>query len=60
MNKNKKPLILISNDDGLYAKGLSFLVSVASEIGEVVVVAPDKQRSGQSHAITVHEPFIIL
>lgn len=57
MDANDKPLILISNDDGLYAKGIAHLVSIVAEIGEVVVVTPNRQRSGQSHAITVHEPL---
>ncbi len=48
-----KPLILVSNDDGITSKGISTLVSVMKEIGEVVVVAPDSPQSGMGHAITV-------
>ena len=57
MNQKQKPLIFISNDDGIYAEGIKNLVEVATDFGQVVVVAPDGQRSGQSHAITVHDPL---
>lgn len=52
--KNKRPLILVTNDDGITAPGLRTLVSVMSEIGEVVVVAPDKPQSAMGHAITMN------
>lgn len=48
-----KPLILISNDDGVTSKGIRKLVELMSQIGEVVVVAPDGPQSGMGHAITV-------
>lgn len=48
-----KPLILISNDDGITSRGIRKLVEIASKIGEVVVVAPDSPQSGMGHAITV-------
>lgn len=48
-----KPLILITNDDGITSKGISVLVEVMQKIGEVVVVAPDRPNSGMGHAITV-------
>jgi 5'-nucleotidase len=48
-----KPLILVSNDDGITASGIRNLVEVMSKIGEVVVVAPDGPQSGMGHAITV-------
>lgn len=59
MNDNsiKKPLILVANDDGITSKGLRTLVEVASEIGEVVVVAPDSAQSGMGHAITLDHPL---
>jgi 5'-nucleotidase len=53
----KKPLILVTNDDGIHAPGLKALIEVAREIGEVVVVAPDEGRSGMSHAITIKYPL---
>ena len=52
-----KPLIFISNDDGIWAPGISALVEVARNFGEVVVVAPDKPQSGQGHAVTIKEPL---
>ncbi|MGR3809305.1 5'/3'-nucleotidase SurE [Jiulongibacter sp. NS-SX5] len=48
-----KPLILVTNDDGITSKGIAALVSVVKEIGEVVVLAPDSPNSGMGHAITV-------
>ncbi|MCO6489344.1 MAG: 5'/3'-nucleotidase SurE [Phaeodactylibacter sp.] len=53
----KKPLILVTNDDGITAPGIRALVSVARELGEVVVVAPDSPQSGMGHAITVSDPI---
>ena len=49
----KKPIILISNDDGITAPGIRTLVKVMKRIGQVVVVAPDGPQSGMGHAITV-------
>lgn len=49
----KKPLILVSNDDGITAPGIHVLVKVMQRIGEVVVVAPDGPQSGMGHAITI-------
>jgi 5'-nucleotidase len=48
--------ILVSNDDGIHAKGLAELIDVAREFGDVLVVAPDSTRSGMSKAITVDLP----
>ncbi|WP_026969159.1 5'/3'-nucleotidase SurE [Algoriphagus terrigena] len=50
-----KPLILVSNDDGITAKGIRVLVSVMKKLGDVVVVAPDSPQSGMGHAITIGE-----
>lgn len=52
-----KPLILVTNDDGIVAPGIRALVEVASTFGEVVVVAPNKPQSGQGHAITITKPL---
>lgn len=52
-----KPTILVTNDDGIVAPGIRALVEVASQYGEVVVVAPDSPQSGQGHAITIEEPL---
>lgn len=52
-----KPLILITNDDGIYAGGLKALVEVCQPLGDIVIVAPDSPRSGQGHAITLNDPI---
>jgi len=49
--------ILISNDDGIRAKGLKVLTEIARQFGEVLVVAPHTSRSGMSKAITVDQPL---
>ncbi len=54
---SKKPYILISNDDGIYSKGIKALAKVAAEFGDVVVVAPDRQQSAVGHAITLETPL---
>ncbi|WP_452221760.1 5'/3'-nucleotidase SurE [Lacinutrix salivirga] len=51
---SKKPLILVTNDDGITAPGLRTLISVMKTLGDVVVVAPDKPQSGMGHAITIN------
>lgn len=55
----KKPLILVTNDDGITAPGIRFLIDVAKEIGNVIVVAPDSPQSGMGHAITVNSTLYI-
>jgi len=49
----KKPLILVTNDDGITAPGIRTLIKVMNILGDVVVVAPDSPQSGMGHAITV-------
>jgi len=49
----KKPLILVTNDDGITAPGIRALIAVMNTLGDVVVVAPDSPQSGMGHAITV-------
>ncbi len=49
----KKPLILVTNDDGITAPGIRTLIEVMNEIGDVVVLAPDSPQSGMGHAITL-------
>ncbi|MCG9794129.1 5'/3'-nucleotidase SurE [Flavobacterium algicola] len=56
---NQKPLILITNDDGVTAPGIRALIEVMSEIGQVVVVAPDKPQSAMGHAITINNTLYI-
>lgn len=55
----KKPLILVTNDDGISAPGIRALISVMKEIGEVVVVAPDSPQSGMGHAVTVNNTLYL-
>ncbi|KIA84619.1 stationary phase survival protein SurE [Kaistella solincola] len=50
----QKPLILVTNDDGITAPGIRNLVEFMSEIGEVIVVAPNSPQSGKGHAITIN------
>ena len=49
----KKPLILVTNDDGITAPGIRTLIEVMNEIGDVVVLAPDSLQSGMGHGITL-------
>ncbi len=53
----KKPLILVTNDDGMFAPGVKALVEVAQEFGDLIVVAPDSPQSGMGHAITINDPL---
>jgi 5'-nucleotidase len=55
----ERPLILVTNDDGIYAPGIKFLAAVASKFGRIVVVAPDKPQSGMGHAITINSTLRI-
>lgn len=55
--KSGKPVILITNDDGITAPGLRSLVDAMQHLGEVVVVAPDSPQSGMGHAITIGKPL---
>ncbi|MFV0564972.1 MAG: 5'/3'-nucleotidase SurE [Flavobacteriaceae bacterium] len=56
---NTKPLILITNDDGITAPGIRALIEVMNTIGEVVVVAPDSPQSGKGHAVTIDSTLYI-
>ena len=57
--KLQKPLILITNDDGITAPGILALIEVMSEIGDVLVVAPDKPQSAMGHAITINNTIYL-
>ncbi|HMC56440.1 MAG TPA: 5'/3'-nucleotidase SurE [Gemmatimonadaceae bacterium] len=48
--------LLISNDDGILAHGLECLIAAAEPLGEVWVVAPDREQSATSHSLTLHHP----
>ena len=56
---SKKPLILVTNDDGITAPGIRTLIDVMNTIGDVVVVAPDSPQSGKGHAITVDSTLYV-
>ena len=53
----KRPLILVTNDDGATAPGIKALVEISKTIGDVIVVAPDSPQSGKGHAITISDPI---
>lgn len=49
--------ILCTNDDGILAQGLACLVKAAEELGDVTIVAPDREQSATSHSLTLHQPL---
>lgn len=57
MADTQPPLILVCNDDGIFSPGIKALAEVASEFGDVEIVAPDRQQSAVGHAITVNLPL---
>ena len=57
MEEKKKPLILISNDDGYDYDGIQALIAIAREMGDVAVVAPQQHQSGMGSAITIARPL---
>ena len=52
---HEKPLILIANDDGINAPGIHELINYVADMGQIVAIAPDAPRSGQSSAISVNK-----
>lgn len=57
-NSNNRPLILVTNDDGYKAKGVSKLTEIAKEFGDVVVMAASESQSAKSHSITIKDPIM--
>jgi len=53
----QKKLILVSNDDGINAKGLKHLIEMVRPYGELLVVAPKNHQSGMSHSISILKPL---
>jgi 5'-nucleotidase len=53
----ERPIILITNDDGVTAPGIMNLVESVKDLGQIIVVAPDKPQSGMGHAITIGQPL---
>ena len=56
MNNKKRPLILVTNDDGYRAKGIRTLTTYLKDIADIIVFAPDPPQSGMSSAITSINP----
>lgn len=52
--------ILVTNDDGIYSEGIRKLAAALREIGEVIIVAPDREQSAASHALTLHRPLRLM
>ncbi len=50
-------VILVTNDDGIHAAGLRALAAALEDLGEVYVVAPDREQSAVGHALTLHRPL---
>ncbi len=57
---NKKPRILITNDDSIYSKGIKALIEYAAEFGDLFIVAPDSPQSAKGHALTISEPLRLV
>lgn len=57
IENNERPVILITNDDGITAPGIKNLVEAVKDLGDIIVVAPDKPQSGMGHAITIGFPL---
>lgn len=54
------PRILVTNDDGIYSEGIRKLADVCRELGEVIIVAPDREQSAASHALTLNHPLRLM
>ncbi len=53
----EKPNILVTNDDGIHSEGIIVLAKALREVGDVLVVAPDRERSAIAHSLTLHRPL---
>ncbi|MGB9715390.1 MAG: 5'/3'-nucleotidase SurE [Thermodesulfovibrionales bacterium] len=51
------PIILITNDDGIHSPGIIALATALKGLGDVYIVAPDRERSAVSHSLTLHRPL---
>lgn len=60
MRTPNMPRILVTNDDGIYSEGLRKLANACRELGEVLIVAPDREQSAASHALTLNRPLRLL
>jgi len=52
--------IMVTNDDGIHAPGINALAAALQELGEVTVVAPDRERSAAGHSLTLHSPLRVF
>ena len=59
MEKKDGKLILVTNDDGYYARGIKALAEIAKKFGKVVMVAPEKSQSGMSHSVSLNTPLYL-
>ncbi|MGC9327453.1 MAG: 5'/3'-nucleotidase SurE [Candidatus Hinthialibacter sp.] len=57
---SKRPHILVTNDDGIHSPGLSALAEAMRELGDVTIIAPDRERSAVSHSFTMNHPIRVL
>lgn len=55
-----RPRILVTNDDGIYSEGLRLLADALQSVGDVTIVAPDREQSAASHALTLNRPLRLL
>jgi len=60
VQSRRKPLILVTNDDGIHAPGIRALAKAMDEIGEVVVIAPSNEQSAVGHSITLYSPIRVV
>ncbi|MBW3672026.1 MAG: 5'/3'-nucleotidase SurE, partial [Acidobacteria bacterium] len=60
MTNDQRPTILVTNDDGVYSEGLKKLAGAHRSIGDVTIVAPDREQSASSHSLTLNRPLRIL
>jgi 5'-nucleotidase len=54
-----RPLLLVTNDDGIQSEGIRALAAALKEVGDVTIVAPDREQSASSHSLTLHKPLRI-
>ncbi len=59
METSAEKLILVTNDDGYYARGIKKLAEIARNFGKVIVVAPEKSQSGMSHSVSLNTPLYL-
>ena len=52
-----RPLILVTNDDGVHSSGIIALFKAMKELGEAYIIAPDRERSAVGHSLTLHRPL---